>query len=299
MKNIQFGDSARPNEASLGHGQNGKVQTEKDVKSRPTLPLSQIIADKNQIRKEFPENEINALAESIKNIGLITPIIVMPIKGEIEKYKIVDGERRFRAYCKLEKENPGDENFRSICVSFIDEDNPIKGVLANLARKLYNPMESAEALEAIKNNINLTDEQLGLLVEKSRSSITEYLSLLKLPKEIRDSAKAQSVVPFRSLKRLVSLDVPNEDKIVIYNKLVEKYQPKKGSRKKRENAKSPWNADRQAVAFQKRVDNFVAYFDRLDIGGLTDSERKSNLKQSLQIIIEKANAMITDLDKRL
>lgn len=262
------------------------------------VPLNKIIPDPKQTRKEFPEGEIKALADSIALNGLITPILVVATGKNEESYKLVDGERRYRAFRALQAKNKDSNKYDSITVVIIQDDKPISGILANMARKIYNPMESAEALKFIKNHDKLTDEQLAKLVEKSRSSVTEYLSLTSLPEDIKDKAKAESFVPFRVLKKLATENISDEEKIFKYNDLHKKYKPsEKKERKKSENPKSPWTADRIAQAFQKKITSITSEFDKFRINEISNKEYKENLKKSLQTLQEKINIINDELNK--
>lgn len=256
------------------------------------VPLNKIEPDANQTRKEFSEAGINALAESISKDGLITPILVAATDASEGKYKIVDGERRYKALLKLAEAHPDKEEFQLIPVTITKGDVTIEGLLANMARLQYNPMEFAEALEQIKNRDNLNDGQLGNLIGKSRSGITEYLSLLKLPKEIRDAAKKESFVPFRYLKRLVAMAISDEEKITKYNELHEKHRHKAPDKEKRANSKSACTADRIAKGLQKKVDALAEKFDGFNVNEIKDSQQKVELKKSLEAIMRKAAEMV-------
>lgn len=258
------------------------------------IPLAQIVPDKNQTRKEFPTQEIEALAQSIRMHGLVTPILVVPLIDTENQYKIIDGERRYRALSILAKQFPEMERYKKIPVSLIKEDNPIFGKLVNMARKVFNPMETAEALNFMKNNGNYSDEQLGKLVEKGRSSVSEYLSLLKLPEQIRDKAKKESYVPFRVLKKLVAKNIPDEDKILEYNKLHKSYTPSTTTRERKEDAKSPWNADRLVPGVQKKMEGIINSLERIDFTQI--EQNREALKSSIDTLIDKLSSMREILD---
>lgn len=259
------------------------------------VPLNKIEPDANQTRKEFSEAGINALAESISKDGLITPILVAATDASEGKYKIVDGERRYKALLKLAEAHPDKEEFQLISVTIVQGDKTIKGLLANMARLQYNPMEFAEALEQIKNRDNLNDGQLGDLIGKSRSGVTEYLSLLKLPDEIKNAAKKESCVPFRVLKKLVAKDIPTKEKIDEYKKLHKFHQAKRQNEEnieKRTNSKKNWTADRRAKGLQKKVDALAEKFDGFNVNEIKDSQQKVELKKSLEAIMRKATEMV-------
>lgn len=266
-----------------------------DENNREVLPLSEIEPDASQIRKEFSDKEIQMLANSIKENGLVTPIIVSRRNSETGKHKIIDGERRYRAYLLLSNDGNNGDTYKKIPINYFVADSSISGILANMARKVYNPMESAEALQHIKKVTQFTDEQIGHLVERSRSSVTEYLSLLNLPSEIRESAKKDSCVPFRELKRLASRGDTDEAKIEVYRNLQKRYRPKEFGHKRKGSRKYEWSADRIAGEFPKKIGTMIEKMGMLKIDQMKDADKKAELKKALSRLTEK----IEELNKAL
>lgn len=129
--------------------QSAPVFPESEVRG---IPLDQIEPDKNQLRKEFKPDELEALAASIKENGLIQPILVT--SGKDGKYQIVDGERRWRACTMLVEQTTAvsepTEEVRTIRAIYVSGDNQLVGILGNIARNSYNPMEMADALALVK-----------------------------------------------------------------------------------------------------------------------------------------------------
>lgn len=145
------------------------------------IPLESIRVNPYQPRKTFNEDSLNELAESIKEHGVIQPIIV---KKSIKGYEIVAGERRFRA-SKL----AGKETIPAIVREFTDEQMMEIAVLENLQRENLNVIEEAEAYLTLMKNLNLTQEKLSKRVGKSRSHITNILGILNLPDEVKKLVK--------------------------------------------------------------------------------------------------------------
>ena len=132
----------------------------------------------NQPRKVFDDEKIAELAASIKENGIIQPLIVRK-KGK--GYEIVAGERRWRASVKAElKEVP------CIVRELDDEQNMLLAIVENMQREDLNPMEEAEGLNQMIAAYGLTQEQVSRSVGKSRPYIANSLRLLKLPEEIKD-----------------------------------------------------------------------------------------------------------------
>lgn len=138
------------------------------------LQLEQIFPNPDQPRKFFGEEGIKELSESIKTHGILQPIIV---KKEEDYFILVAGERRYRA-SKLAglKKIP----------ALIRSDNPLEiSIIENIQRENLKPLEEAEGLQTLIDRFGYTHEDLAKVIGKSRSSITETLSLNKLPEKIK------------------------------------------------------------------------------------------------------------------
>ena len=142
------------------------------------LNLDELRSNPYQPRKNFDEESLNELASSIKEHGVFQPIIA---KKSIKGYEIVAGERRVKA-SKL----AGLTTIPAIIKDFTDEEMMEIALLENLQRENLSALEEAEAYNALKTRLNLTQEQLATKVGKSRSYVTNMLGLLTLPNEIKD-----------------------------------------------------------------------------------------------------------------
>lgn len=265
------------------------------------IPFDQIEADKNQLRKEFKEDELEALAESIKNDGQIQPILIT--QGEGGKYKIVDGERRWRACKALAEQAKADTESQTeitctIRAIYVDGDNQRLGILGNIVRNSYNPMETADALSALKALLGkeATDADVGKYTGKSRSLITEYFSLLKLPKEIQDKARNNSCVPFNKLKALAAKKIPSDDKIIDYEALHVKYstdkKPKKDDIKQRQSKYT-----RKLVDLRKKVVGINTALVGIKLDKITKAEE--SVKKDFIESLESAKKTVENLIKQL
>ena len=142
------------------------------------ISIHDVKPNANHPRKVFDEEKIAELAASIKENGIIQPLIVRK-KGK--GYEIVAGERRWRASVKAElKEVP------CIVRELDDEQNMLLAIVENMQREDLNPMEEAEGLNQMIAAYGLTQEQVSKSIGKSRPYIANSLRLLKLPEEIRD-----------------------------------------------------------------------------------------------------------------
>lgn len=141
--------------------------------------VTDIEPNKNQPRKKFDESEIQALADSIREHGLIQPIIVRPLPDE--RYQIVAGERRWRA-CKM----AGITEIPIIVRDLSDADTAKIALIENIQRENLNPIEEAAAYKQLIDEFGMTQEEVAKMVGKSRSVIANSVRLLNLPEEIRN-----------------------------------------------------------------------------------------------------------------
>jgi len=142
------------------------------------VSINLIKANMNQPRKSFDEEKIIQLSESIKEHGIIQPII---LKKEGETYNIVAGERRWRA-AKI----AGIKEIPSIVMDLSDKEILEISLIENIQRQDLNPLEEAVAYKKLINEFNLTQEQLSNRIGKSRTSITNCLRLLNLDKRVQE-----------------------------------------------------------------------------------------------------------------
>lgn len=141
------------------------------------LPIKELRANPYQPRKEFDPLKLEELAASIKEYGVLQPIIV---KKSIKGYEIVAGERRFRA-SKL----AGKETIPAIIREFTDNEMMEIAILENLQRENLNAIEEAEAYHSLMEHLHMTQEEVAKKVGKSRSHITNMLGLIALPNEVK------------------------------------------------------------------------------------------------------------------
>ena len=147
-----------------------------------TLPINDIIPNKEQPRKTFDEVALQELADSIKQHGVLQPLLVRPLTTG--GYQLVAGERRWRASRLAQlKEVP------VIIKELSDTEAMEIAIIENLQREDLNPIEEAEGLQALIDKCGYTQEEVAVSVGKSRPAITNALRLLRLPKEVRQMTK--------------------------------------------------------------------------------------------------------------
>lgn len=156
--------------------------TNDEVQSKITVRLNEIEPNKSQPRTDFDEEAIANLADSIKEHGLLQPLLVRPL--EVGGYQIVAGERRWRA-CRM----LGMSEVPVIIRDLSDKETMQIALVENLLRENLNPIEEAMGYKDLMDNYDMTQEEVAKTVGKPRSSIANSLRMLNLPDEIREYLK--------------------------------------------------------------------------------------------------------------
>jgi len=206
------------------------------------IPLNQLRANPYQPRKNFNEESINELAASIKEHGVIQPIIVRSV---LKGFEIIAGERRFRA-----SQVCGMTSIPAVVRSFTDQQVMEIALIENVQREDLNAIEIAIAYQSLINQFSLTQEELSLKVGKSRSHIANFLRLLQLPEEIKQyvsrgtlsmgharciagikDAKSQKELAEKAVKEQWSVR-ELEDAVKNYEESLQNAKSKEGNKKK-------------------------------------------------------------------
>lgn len=177
------------------------------------IPLEEIRSNPYQPRKSFNEESIKELADSIKEYGIVQPIIV---KKAVKGYELIAGERRTKAALVA-----GLETIPAIIKEFDDQEMMEIALVENIQREDLNPIDEAKAYENIINMNHMTQDEFARRFGKSRSHVTNMLGLLKLPnatKKLVEDNKI-SMGHARSLSKLSDETLVNElaDKIITEN----------------------------------------------------------------------------------
>lgn len=184
--------------------------SEKDIIE---VNLDELRSNPYQPRKNFDEEKLNELALSIKEYGVIEPII---IKKSIKGYEIVAGERRVKA-----SKIAGKTTIPAVIKDFNDEEMMQIALLENIQREDLTSIEEAEAYRNIINSLGITQEDFAKRIGKSRSYVTNILGLLRLPKNVRKLIldKSLSLGHAKILSKLDNIEKINElsEKIIKEN----------------------------------------------------------------------------------
>ena len=155
-----------------------EVEIIKEVPKEMTLKIKDIEINKNQPRKQFNEDAIQELADSIAQHGVIEPLVVTK---RDKYYLLVSGERRWRAAMKA-----GLKEVPVIIKDYTDQQVLEIGLIENIQREDLNPIEEAQAYQKLINEFNLKQDDVAERVSKSRTAITNILRLLKLSEPVQE-----------------------------------------------------------------------------------------------------------------
>jgi ParB family transcriptional regulator, chromosome partitioning protein len=152
------------------------------------LSPTDIVPNAQQPRTEFRDEELRELVVSIREVGVLQPIVVRPLVGAVSggpQYELIMGERRLRASKQL-----GLETIPAVIKNTADEDMLRDALLENLHRANLNPLEEASAYQQLLADFGITQEQLAERIGRSRPQITNTIRLLKLPDAIQKRVAA-------------------------------------------------------------------------------------------------------------
>ncbi len=142
------------------------------------LPVDLIQRGKYQPRRNFDQDKLQELADSIAAQGVIQPIVVRPVAEN--KYEIIAGERRWRA-----SQLAGLQEIPVVVQEVDDQAAMAMALIENIQRDDLNPLEEADALQRLLNEFGLTHQQIAKAVGKSRTSVTNFLRLLELSEDVK------------------------------------------------------------------------------------------------------------------
>ena len=176
------------NKKGLGRGLDalfgGSEPKREQEAASSTLPVSSLRPNPGQPRRHFDEDALRELAASIKAQGIIQPLLVRPLAGG-ETYQIVAGERRWR-----DAQMAGLDHVPVYVRELSDKKVMAAALIENLQREDLNPIEEAEALQALREALDLTQEELAARLGKSRPAVANALRLLQLSPAAREDLQA-------------------------------------------------------------------------------------------------------------
>jgi len=196
----------------LGRGLSSLIGETKIEASKNQLSISDLIPNKYQPRKIFDEDNLNDLTNSIKERGILQPIIVRKSNDDKYKFEIIAGERRWLAAQKARLHTV------PVVITEADDLKSLEyAIVENVQRHDLNPLEEAQGYKRLIDEFNYDQEKVSKFIGKSRSHITNSLRLLTLPLEVIKLIETQKLTAGHA-KILVGL----ENSSFVANKIVEK-----------------------------------------------------------------------------
>ena len=187
----------------------GETKTEININK---LSISDLVSNKLQPRKFFDEDNLLDLTNSIKERGIIQPIIVRKSSDDNSKYEIIAGERRWLAAQKA-----GLHEVPVVITEADDLKSLEFAIVENVQRKDLNPIEEAESYKKLIDDFSYDQEKVSKFIGKSRSHIANFLRLLSLPREVLNFIKSNELTVGHA-KILVGL----ENAVFVAKKIIEK-----------------------------------------------------------------------------
>jgi ParB family chromosome partitioning protein len=241
------------------------------------VDVDEIIPDPDQPRKYFDADSLTELSQSIKQKGILQPVLIR--RDSENKIWLVAGERRFRA-AKI----AGINKIPAILI----RGNPSEiALIENLQREDLNPIEEAEALKKIMDEFDYTHDQLSSIVGKARSTVTEILTLNKLPEKMKEECRSSSVFSKRLLVEIAKQENPK--------KMLSLFE-----RVKKKNLTSPElrnitrnHEERQrntpAMVNINKIQSLSKSLSKLDMASVEDNEKTKLVEEldNLKIILER------------
>ena len=243
----------------LGRGLSSLIGEIKVERQKNQIPINDLVPNKYQPRKIFDENHLEDLTNSIKERGVIQPIIVRESKDNKLKFEIIAGERRWLAAQKAGLiEVP-------VLITEADDLKSLEfAIVENVQRHDLNPLEEAQGYKKLIDEFNYDQEKVSKFIGKSRSYITNTLRLLSLPKKIIEMIEKKLITSGHA-KILVGL----ENAEFVANKIVEKKL-----------------SVRQAESFVKIFKKNKKNYTKLKDVNIADLEKSISTKIGLNVLIK-------------
>lgn len=251
-----------PKKGGLGRGLESLFSdNSSDVQSKRTLRVSEIEPNRMQPRKDFDEESIASLSESIKDHGVLQPLVVRPYGSS---YQIVAGERRWRA-----AKNAGISEVPVVIKDLSDSETMQIALIENLQRENLNPVEEALSYRDLSDTYGMTQEEIARITGRSRSAVANSLRILGLPEEVLEMIKAGSVSTGHAK---VLLSVEDEDTV---RALAQKISEEGMSVRVLEETVKSLNSEKKKNAVKKLPDS---YFKEMELSLREVLGRKVSVK---------------------
>jgi ParB family chromosome partitioning protein len=226
--------------------------TAERARNQRRVPIEYLRPNPRNPRRNFPEDKLDEMAASIKERGIIQPVVVRSVRGAKDAYEIIAGERRWRA-----AQRAGLHEIPIVPIEATDEEALELAIIENVQRSDLNPLEEAGGYQALASEYDHSHEDIAKIVGKSRSHVTNTLRLLKLPEPVKAYINAGKITA-GAARMLIGASDPEEMAREIVDRGLNVRQVEalakeraKGPGKAAKHARSHKDAD--TVALQKRL----------------------------------------------
>ena len=265
----------------------GDVGNESSAEQRPQgqrrIPTAALRPNARNPRRIFSNDELDELATSLRERGIIQPIAVRPIRGVADSYEIIAGERRWRA-----AQRAGLHEVPVFVIEATDAEALQLAIVENVQRSDLNPLEEAEGYRALIRDFSYSQDDVARTVGKSRSHVANLLRLQTLPDRVRDhilsgrlsAGHARALVGHHDAERLADEIVANGFNVRQVEEIARRQSTRNGKGSGKSPKKSP-DKSTDTLALEKQLSNalgLVVSIDHRGEGGVL-SIRYRNLEQ--------------------
>jgi ParB family transcriptional regulator, chromosome partitioning protein len=176
--------------------------TPERTRNQRRVPIEHVSPNPRNPRRNFSDSELDELAASIRERGIIQPVVVRAVRGSRDAYEIIAGERRWRA-----AQRAGLHEIPIVPIEATDEQALELAIIENVQRTDLNPLEEAGGYQALASEYTHSHEDIAKIVGKSRSHVTNTLRLLKLPESVKVFINAGKITA-GAARMLIGADDP-------------------------------------------------------------------------------------------
>jgi ParB family transcriptional regulator, chromosome partitioning protein len=169
-------------------GEETKKTTTQSARNQRRAPVEFLRPNPRNPRRDFPDADLDELAASLREKGIIQPIVVRPVRGSNDKFEIIAGERRWRA-----AQRAGLHDVPIVAVDVTEDEALQLAIIENVQRTDLNAIEEASGYQALINDFKHSHDEIAKTVGKSRVHITNTLRLLRLPEKVQSLVRSGKV----------------------------------------------------------------------------------------------------------
>jgi ParB family transcriptional regulator, chromosome partitioning protein len=166
-------------------GAETNIAASERVRSQRRVPIELLRPNPRNPRRDFPDAQLDELASSIKERGIIQPIAVRPVRGPSDAYEIIAGERRWQA-----AQRAGLHDVPVVVLDVTDVEALALAIVENVQREDLNPLEEATGYQSLISEFKYHQDEIAKVVGKSRSHVANMLRLLKLPEFVKSAIRS-------------------------------------------------------------------------------------------------------------